>query len=176
MPNNQTEAQGLFAEDQQDRENGLDKSDPALFAEREKARYQKAQEMFAQYEQNPQSLSAQDVFHLAFLFQHGQIPEDYNKANILALDAENRGVEDAKWLSAAAEDRYLVSLGKSQKWGTQFVRTEKGWQYAAPLEDEAVSGITDEMRQDKNVPARNSQLQKIAEIYPEPLSGLDDEK
>ncbi len=176
IPNNQTEVKRLFDEDQRDREEHLDKSNPTLFAERERARYQKAQEIFGRYEQNPQSLSVQDVLHLAFLFQHGQTSEDYNRAYVLALAAEKGGVEDAKWLSAATEDRYLVSLGKPQKWGTQFIQTEKGWRYAAPLEEDTLSGITDEIRQSKNVPARDSQLQKIAEIYPEPLSGLDDEK
>jgi hypothetical protein len=176
IPNNRTEAERLFDEDQQDREKNLDKTDPALFAEREKARYQKAQETFERFERNPQAVSAQDLFHLALLFQHGQTPEDYSKAYALALEAEQRGVEEAGQLAAAAEDRHLISLGKPQKWGTQFIRTNEGWRYAAPVEEDALSGITDEMRQSKNVPARESQLQKIAEIYPEPLGGMDNKK
>lgn len=165
IPNNKTEAENLFDEDQQDRESHLDKTNPDLFAKREKARYQKALEMFARYEQNPEAVTAQDVFFVAFLFQHGQKSEDYMKAHTLALEAEKRGVEEAKWLSAATQDRYLVSIGEPQIWGTQFIKTEKGWQYATPLEDDAVSGITDEMRQRKNIPVRNSQIQKVSETY-----------
>jgi hypothetical protein len=170
VPKIPTEAKNLFDDDQRDRVDHLDKTNPAFFAEREKNRYKKAQEIFAQYEQDPQSLAGEDMLHLAFLFQHGQISEDYNKAQKLASEAEKKGVEGATWLSSAAEDRYLVSLGKPQKWGTQFIHTAEGWRYATPLEEDTHSGITDEMRQSRNIPARDSQLRIITEIYPEPLS------
>ncbi|MBP9697850.1 MAG: hypothetical protein KBD65_01525 [Candidatus Moranbacteria bacterium] len=154
IPNQPKEAERLFTEDQLDRENGLNKTDPALFAEREQTRYQKALEMFARYKESPQFFSSEDLYHLSFLFQHGATPEDYKRAHILALEAERQGLEDAKWLTAATEDRYLLSLGKKQKWGTQFILREDGSQHLAPIEDDAVSGITNEMRQSKNVPPR----------------------
>lgn len=172
IPNNRIEAEKFFDEDQQDRERHLDKTDPTLFAEREKARYQKAQEMFARYKQNPQTLSVDDIYHLAFLFQHGQTPEDYSKAHELAIEAEKQGREEAKWLTAATEDRYLLSLGKKQKWGTQFMHTAEGWRYATPMEEDTSSGITDDMRQSRNVPARDSQLRIISEIYHEPSKAV----
>lgn len=156
IPNPKTQLEKLFDEDQKDREDGLDKKDPTLFAEREKSRHQKAQEIFTQYEKDPQSLSDEGVYYLAFLFQHGQTSEDYKKAHQLALEAEKRGVEDAKWLTAATEDRHLLSVEKKQKWGTQFIRAEDGSQRLAPIEEDVTSGVTDEMRQTKNVPPRGS--------------------
>jgi hypothetical protein len=164
IPNPQSDLKKLFEADQEDRKNGLNESNPEVFAQREENRYQKAQEMFAQYEKNRTLLSAEDVYYLAFLFQHGRTSEDYKKAHELALEAEKQGSEDAKWLSAATEDRYLFSLGKAQKWGTQFIQTKNGWEYAAPLEEDAISGVTDEMRQNKNVPVRGDQLKEISKL------------
>lgn len=154
IPNEIKEAERLFTEDQFDRKSGLNKTDPTLFAEREQVRYRKALEMFAQHKENPSPFSSEDLYHLSFLFQHGATSEDYERAHILALESERQGSEDAKWLTAATEDRYLLSLGKKQKWGTQFIPMEDGSQHLAPIEDDAISGITNEMRQSKNVPPR----------------------
>jgi hypothetical protein len=43
----------------------------------------------------------------------------------LANEALAKGHPDAGWLSAAAEDRYLLSIGGKQKWGTQFAKTRE---------------------------------------------------
>lgn len=144
----------IIDDDQLDREGSLDKINPELFSERERDRYQRLLEIFAQYDQRSQDFSPKDLYHLAFLFHHGSTSEDYRRAHMLALEAERQGSEDAKWLTAATEDRYLLSLGKKQKWGTQFVPTEDGSQRLAPMEDDAISRITNKMRQSKNVPLR----------------------
>lgn len=64
--------------------------------------------------------SANDFFHAAMIFQHGQNPDDYLLAHVLAMDAVARGSKEARWLSAATLDRYLLSIWQSQIFGTQF--------------------------------------------------------
>ncbi len=61
-----------------------------------------------------------DFFHAAMIFQHGQNPDDYLLAHILAMDATALGNEVARWLSAATLDRYLQSIWQPQVFGTQF--------------------------------------------------------
>jgi hypothetical protein len=64
---------------------------------------------------------AADLYHAALLFQHGDEPEDAWRAYGLAREATERGDERARWLTAAAYDRWLVYQGKPQKYGTQYV-------------------------------------------------------
>ena len=66
-------------------------------------------------------VTANDHFHAAMIFQHGADSTAYRKAYDLAqrsveLDSTN-GV--AQWLTAAAWDRYLISKGEPQWYGTQ---------------------------------------------------------
>jgi hypothetical protein len=64
--------------------------------------------------------SGEDFWHAAFVFQHGAEPNDYLLAHTLAVIAAARGRPDATWIAAATLDRYLVHIGKSQIYGTQF--------------------------------------------------------
>ena len=61
-----------------------------------------------------------DYFHAATIFQHGATPRDYLMAHTLALIAASRGRSDAPWMAAASMDRYLLSIGQPQIYGTQF--------------------------------------------------------
>ncbi len=61
-----------------------------------------------------------DFYHAAMIFQHGQNPDDYLLAHILAMDAVAQGSKEARWLSAATLDRYLLSIWQPQVFGTQF--------------------------------------------------------
>lgn len=63
---------------------------------------------------------AVDFYGAAMIFQHGETTSDYGMAKKLAKEAMEMGLEKAKWLYAATTDRYLVSKGKKQKFGTQF--------------------------------------------------------
>jgi len=66
--------------------------------------------------------SGEDYYYAAFIFQHGQKPEDYLYAHVLATTALGKGFAPAKWLSAATLDRYLRSIEQPQIFGTQFGR------------------------------------------------------
>jgi len=64
-----------------------------------------------------------DKFHAAFIFHHGKKSSLYEIAYKLASEAasvnELQDVYQVQWLAKATYDRWLVSLGKSQKYGTQ---------------------------------------------------------
>ena len=60
-----------------------------------------------------------DVLGAAFVFQHGNCPNHYLLAHTLAEEALKKGNVDAKFIYAATYDRWLISIGKPQKYGTQ---------------------------------------------------------
>jgi hypothetical protein len=64
---------------------------------------------------------AADLYHAAQLFQHGDEPQDAWRAYELAREATERGEGRARWLTAAAYDRWLMYQSKPQKYGTQYV-------------------------------------------------------
>lgn len=71
--------------------------------------------------------TANDYFHAAMIFQHGNDSSSYKMAcdyskMAFQMDTSNT---NARWLSAASYDRYLISIGKPQIYGTQFVILDK---------------------------------------------------
>lgn len=80
-----------------------------------------------------------DYFHAARIFQHGDEPEDAWQAHQLALKAVELGEEGARWLAAAAYDRFLMYQGKPQKYGTQYVsdgKRQRLWELDPQTSDE----------------------------------------
>ena len=67
---------------------------------------------------------AADLYHAALLFQHGDEAEDAWRAYDLAREATARGDERARWLTAAAYDRWLMYQSRPQKYGTQYVHDD----------------------------------------------------
>ena len=64
--------------------------------------------------------SADDFYHAAYVYQHGDEAEDCLKAHALAVVAIARGKQEATWIAAATLDRYLQRIGQPQVYGTQF--------------------------------------------------------
>ena len=62
-----------------------------------------------------------DLYHAAWLFNHGEEPDEARRAHHLAREAAERGHAPARWLAAAAYDRWCMYEGRPQKYGTQFV-------------------------------------------------------
>ena len=76
----------------------------------------------------------------------------------LAKKGMKLGEEKSKWLYAATMDRWLLSSGKAQKYGTQFKRREsREIEVAKPID----SRITDEERKKYNVPS----LSEAVSVY-----------
>ena len=108
-----------------------------------------------------QMRTAADHFHAAMVFQHGEAPEDYKLAHELArkaaeLDPSHR---TAKWLGAAAMDRYLRSIGKPQIYGTQFMVLHD-IMVLQPIDE---SAVTDEERKELGVPTLAAARQRVIE-------------
>lgn len=92
--------------------------------------------------------TGEDYYHAAMILQHSDKVEHYKLANNLCHKAIELGEERAKWLYAATLDRYMISSGeKYQKYGTQYIKDEKGWHHC-PTNSET----TDEDRAKFNVP------------------------
>lgn len=62
-----------------------------------------------------------DFHDAAFIFQHGDQPEDYLLAHVLAMAAVAKGEPRGRWIAAATLDRYLHSIGQPQIFGTQYL-------------------------------------------------------
>lgn len=61
-----------------------------------------------------------DYLAAALVFQHGNTLEDFAKARELAAEAARKGNPAGLWLTAAAWDRWLMTAGKPQRFGTQY--------------------------------------------------------
>ena len=108
--------------------------------------------------------TASDYYHAAIIFQHGGTSIDYKTAQNLAtraskLDPNNKS---AKWLACAAEDRYLLSIGKAQIWGTQFrmLKGETEWS----LEPFDRTAKTDAQRIQNNVRTLEQTQKRLDEM------------
>ena len=72
---------------------------------------------------------ADDYFNAALILQHSDKTEDYAQAHqwcvkAVELDSE---LPSARWLAAATQDRWLMSQGKPQLYGTQFKKVNGRW-------------------------------------------------
>ena len=90
--------------------------DDAALQKHDAERRQRVREMLSE----GKVTTAQDFHDAAYIFQHGQKPEDYLLAHILAVEAVVKGDVSSKWISAATLDRYLQAIGQSQVFGTQY--------------------------------------------------------
>jgi hypothetical protein len=100
--------------------------------------------------------TGEDYREAAFVFQHGNKPEDYLLAHTLATVATSRGDMLGLWISAATLDRYLHSIEKPQIFGTQFLE-EGNTVTQAPFDREL---IPDALRRQLGVPALAEQQSK----------------
>lgn len=76
--------------------------------------------------------TADDYYHAAMIFQHGGDTTAYRRAHELsekavAIDSTH---DSAKWLMAAAWDRYLGEKGEPQWYGTQYTLNGGVWRFA----------------------------------------------
>ncbi len=135
----------IYREDQADRSGEPDQIDWLAVGPRDHARKARVAEILAA----GGARTSDDYFSAAMVYQHGDSVEDFQRAHDLAakaveLDPTN---DTAKWLAAAAEDRYLMNLGKPQRYGTQFRKTNGKWELY-----QVDPSVTDEERARWGVP------------------------
>ena len=133
-----SELKRMFEEDQSSRK--LEKIDWNKLKKEDEARMKRVEEMAG----SGILKTANDYYHAAMIYQHGSDSTAYKKAwkyskQSAAIDTTN---ENARWLSVASNDRYLLSIGKPQIYGTQFLILENKWY----LSDFDSTKVTDEER------------------------------
>ena len=102
-----------------------------------------------------------DLYRAALVLQNADTAtskENFMLAYYLAMEAAKKGHEEAKFLSAASLDKYLVASGLRQKYGTQIGRDHFGRYYVSPFD----TSTTDADRAVWDVPGLDS-LVKLAE-------------
>jgi len=109
-------------------------------------------------------VTADDYYAAAFVFQHGEKPEDFLLAHTLALASAARGRKEASWIAAATLDRYLQNIGQKQIYGTQWRSQEN-----QPLTREPYDGrlVPDSLRTALGVPVLARQDAQLAEMQAE---------
>jgi len=139
----------LHREDQADRAPPNSKDiDWTVVGPRDKARLSRVKEI---YTQNSIHTGA-DYYHAAMILQHGDVPEDFLLAHEFCVVAISKGKndKDTRWLAAASEDRFLMNIGRPQRFATQY-RADPA---TAPFRLYKVdNGVTDELRRALDVPS-----------------------
>lgn len=97
---------------------------------------------------NGELRTPKDYYNAAMIFQHGQSRDHYHLAFELARRAADAGQFGARWLAAAAIDRWLMSAGLPQKFGTQFRILDDGSREVWPIDP----ATTDDERRAWDVP------------------------
>jgi hypothetical protein len=93
------------------------------------------------------------------VLQHASQPDDYLLAHEFCVAALARGERDARWLAAATEDRFLMNIGRPQRFGTQYRSTGPG----QPVRLYQVGpGVTDALRREMAVPTLAEARQREA--------------
>lgn len=120
------ELKQIYDADQKDREAPPGKAlDWETIGLRDTARQKRVRELIEKRRLN----TGKDYERAAMVFQHGEGSNDILLAHVLAVTAIGKGDLDARWLAAAALDRFLQRIGQPQVFGTQFSsKTENGQQ------------------------------------------------
>jgi hypothetical protein len=95
--------------------------------------------------------TGEDFDRAALIFQHGETPDDYLTAHELALIAFR--MHKFSSLFALSEDRFLQSVGKVQRFGSQYAPSKNGKGYVLEAVEEGErTSVTDGLRLDWMVP------------------------
>lgn len=136
----------LMDEDQADRMPPAGKSiDWKVVSPRDDVRLKRVKELYSQN----LLLTGNDYFNAALLLQHSSKSEDYLLAHELCVVAisKRHGIES---LAAASEDRFLMSIGRPQRFGTQYKSDGPNQPYRLYNVE---PGVTDALRRTMMVPS-----------------------
>jgi len=137
------ELKRLHDEDQSDRT--PTDVDWAIVSPRDRARLSRVKELYLQ----KRLQTASDYYHGAMVLQHGDAPEDFLLAHEFCVLAIIKGKNDkeTRLLAAGSEDRFLMNIGRPQRFGTQF-HSEGNGPFLLYTVD---SSVTDETRREMGV-------------------------
>ncbi|NVM77379.1 hypothetical protein FHW83_003185 [Duganella sp. SG902] len=102
-------------------------------------------------------------YHAAMVLQHASTPDDYLLAHDLCVIAISKGENKAKWLAAASLDRFLLAIGRPQRFGTQYQSKRA---FLPPQLATVDPNVPDMLRSELDVPtleeARKTEAQMIS--------------
>lgn len=134
----------LFTEDQADRMAAV--IDWQAVNPRDKARLARVKQLY-----HGQKLqTGLDYFHAAMILQHSGAADSHLLAHEFCVVAISKGVEEAKWLAAASEDRFLTNSGRLQRFGTQYQVDGPTGRWSL---QEVAPDVEDSLRSALNVPS-----------------------
>jgi len=142
----------MYEEDQSDRR-PKESIDWKIVVPRDRAREARVKELYVA----GRLKTGNDYFRAALVLQHAMSPEDYLLAHEFCIVAIFKGT-DARSLAAASEDRFLRSIGRLQRYGTQSSKTgDFYWSLGAvdPL-------VTDALRMEMDVRSLADAKEQIA--------------
>jgi hypothetical protein len=126
-PADSAEMLQIYDADQKDREDGnVAGIDWSVVGPRDAARRKRVSELLLQ----GKIVTGKDYERAAFVYQHGDTSDDILMAHVLAVTSIGKGNLEARWIAAAALDRFLHRVGQPQIFGTQF--TTKNLDAAKP--------------------------------------------
>jgi hypothetical protein len=164
VPKDNLELAKLFKEDQSDRMPKDGKAiDWRVVGPRDKEREARINALYQAAELH----TGKDYYHAAMILQHGSEPEDYLLAHEFCVVALAKGEPMARWLAAATEDRFLMNIGRPQRFGTQYRSIGKD----DPVRlYEVGPGVTDGLRKELSVPTLDEARKREA-IMGKPFTG-----
>jgi len=138
------EVQRLADEDQEDRRAGPN-IDWSVVKPRDDARLERIKELYKEGALR----TGRDWLNAALILQHSNEADDYLLAHEMCVAALALGESRAKWLAAASEDRFLMAIGRKQRFGTQYVAADQTGAFRLADTDDDVS---DELRKALGAP------------------------
>ena len=159
---------GLYADDVREHSAGRTAGTPEYRAmrARDAERRRAADRLLAELRGAGRATAA-DLYHAAWLLNHGDAPDEARRAHELARAAAEIGGADgadgadgARWLAAAAYDRWCMYDGRPQRYGTQLVPDGVGirvWDVETP-------DVGDAERARWGVPPLDAQRRRAAEL------------
>ena len=156
IPRDNPELATLYDEDQADRKpSGGKPIDWAVVGPRDNKRLARAKALYAGGELR----TGKDFLRAAMVLQHANKADDHLLAHELCVAALAKGERKARWLAAAAEDRFLMNIGRPQRFGTQY--RSSGPNDPVKLY-EVGPGVTDGLRQEMDVPTLDESRKREA--------------
>jgi hypothetical protein len=153
----------LHEEDQADRKpKGGKPIDWAAVGPRDKARLARVKELY----RAGKLQTGADYYHAAMLHQHSLEPADHLLAHELCVVAIGKGDKRARWLAAASEDRFLMNIGRPQRFGTQFQASGGGPFRLHKVEE----GVTDALRKEFAVPTLEESKKREEKLNEKPAT------
>jgi len=140
------ELKKLYEEDQAERTPAPGKNiDWSALMLRDEARQQRVKQLVSA----GNLAGGADYFHAAMVMQHSQELDDFLLAHDLCVIAISKGEQRAKWLAAASLDRFLVAIGRAQRFGTQ---SRSNHPSRPPKLAPVDPSVPDQLRRELNVP------------------------